>query len=167
MLSPRARRVSRTRRGLLLSAARSHLFNRVLDARIAAGNWLTLLPGEPAILAGSRSLFVPEPDDAAVSERLRALDISPSGPLPGAGEPLAHGACAALERGVLADESLLCDGLRNAGVDAARRPLRVPVPDLQCCLDGATLTFRFSLPPGSYATALLDTLGRTTQATAT
>ena len=44
-------------RGLYLSAARAFLFNEVLAARIGAGTWNTVLPGEACMLAGSNSFF--------------------------------------------------------------------------------------------------------------
>jgi len=162
LLGPRARRVTRRRRGLLFSAARSYLFNRVLDARIERDDWHRLLPGEPAMLAGSRSLFVPDADDADIAARLAALDVSPTGPLPGRGTSMATGACARLEADLLVGETALIDGLAAAGVDLARRALRVAVPDLAVQVDpgAARITFTFSLPPGSFATVLLDQFGR-------
>jgi len=156
-------RLTRRRRGLLLSAARSHLFNRVLDARIQRGDWHTLLPGEPAMLHGSRSCFVPEPDDADLPERLASLDVSPTGPLPGRGPSLARDACARFEHEVLSDETALIDGLSEAGVEVGRRALRVAVPDLtvEPRLDDGQVVFRFSLPPGSFATSLIELFGAT------
>ena len=50
-------RLKREQRSLALSAARSLIFNDVLDARVAAGNWNALLPGDIASLAGSNSHF--------------------------------------------------------------------------------------------------------------
>lgn len=39
----------RSTRSLLLSAARSFLFNQVLEARLLAGHWSTLIPGDVAL----------------------------------------------------------------------------------------------------------------------
>ena len=79
------RRVRREQRGMLLSAARSQLFNRVLSARVQAGNWNGLqegrgLEGEVWTLDGSRSVFGPEPFSEVLAQRLAAFDIHPSGP---------------------------------------------------------------------------------------
>ena len=161
------RRLTRRKRGLLLSAARSHLFNRVLDARLQRDDWHRLLPGEPAMLAGSRSLFVPESDDADIQARLAGLDVSPTGPLPGRGTSLARDDCARFEDDLLSDESALIDGIAAAGVEVGRRALRVAVPDLTVVLQpgaepcDARLRFRFSLPPGSFATSLIELFGTT------
>ena len=40
----------------------------------------------------------------------------------------------------------------------ARRPLRVPVTDLQSSREGSDVVLRFALPRGSYATTLLEVL---------
>ncbi|HUH89890.1 MAG TPA: tRNA pseudouridine(13) synthase TruD, partial [Lysobacter sp.] len=75
------RRVRREERGMLLSAARSALFNQVLAARVARDCWDTPLEGEVWMLDGSRSVFGPEPFNDALAQRLAAFDIHPSGPL--------------------------------------------------------------------------------------
>ena len=77
-------RVRRETRTLLLSAARSALFNQVLAARVAAGSWATALEGEVFMLDGSHSVFGPEPLTPALQSRLAAFDIHPTGPLWGA-----------------------------------------------------------------------------------
>ena len=53
-------------RSLLLSTARSLLFNAVLSQRVASGTWDTLLDGDVLMLDGSRSVFRSEPGDAAL-----------------------------------------------------------------------------------------------------
>ena len=79
------RRVRRDQRSLLLSAARSELFNRVLAARLADGSWNRGLEGEVWMLAGSRSVFGPEPWSGTLAQRLADFDIHPTGPLWGKG----------------------------------------------------------------------------------
>ncbi|MGB5938778.1 MAG: tRNA pseudouridine(13) synthase TruD, partial [Rhodanobacter sp.] len=85
------RRVDRDQRSFLLSAARSHIFNAVLAARVERGAWDTPLEGEIWSLAGSRSWFGPEPFTEALAGRLARADIHPSGPLWGQGEPPSQG----------------------------------------------------------------------------
>src|SRR5690606_40892315 len=68
-------RVKREERALLLSAARSALFNRVLAARVADGSWDRGLEGEAWMLDGSRSVFGPEPWNDVLASRLDAFDI--------------------------------------------------------------------------------------------
>ncbi len=61
-------RLPREQRGIVLSAARSQLFNAVLAQRVRAANWDRALDGEVFMLAGSHSLFGPEPPDAALAQ---------------------------------------------------------------------------------------------------
>lgn len=163
------RRVRREQRSLLLSAARSELFNRVLAARVAAGNWDSALDGEVWMLDGSRSVFGPEPWLEALAERLQRFDIHPSAPLWGAGELRSAEAARALELAAL-DEAValrLREGLEREGLKQERRATRLRVADLQWrWLDGQgdALELRFALPPGSYATALLHELGQVEEA---
>lgn len=154
------RRVRREQRSILLSAARSELFNRVLAARVADGHWETGLDGEVWMLDGSHSVFGPEPFEESLAQRARRGDVHPTGPLWGRGELRCGGACRALEEAVLADAADLRDGLEQAGLRQERRALRVPCPSLrwQWSAD-ASVRLEFELPPGSYATALLAALG--------
>ena len=73
------RRMRPDQRSLLLSAARSALFNQVLAARVEQGNWDTPLDGEVWMLDGSRSVFGPEPWTDLLADRLGRFDIHPSG----------------------------------------------------------------------------------------
>jgi tRNA pseudouridine13 synthase len=161
------RRVRPDQRSILLSAARSELFNRVLAARVREGNWDAGMDGEVWMLAGSRSVFGPEPWADALGERLARFDIHPSGPLWGAGELRSASKCAELERSALDDEDALAlrSGLQEAGMKQERRALRLVAEGLSWTWPNeTTLSLTFSLPPGSYATALLKELGEVSDA---
>lgn len=156
------RRVRRDQRGFLLSAARSELFNRVLAARVRDGSWNRALEGEAWILDGTRSVFGPEPWDDELARRLAEFDIHPSAPLWGAGPLRTTGAALALETAATGDERSLAlrSGLEAAGLRQERRAARVlPAGLAHDWLGPATLRLGFSLPPGSYATAVLAELG--------
>jgi tRNA pseudouridine13 synthase len=156
------RRVRREERTLLLSAARSELFNRVLAARVRAGNWDSPLDGEVWSLAGTRSVFGPEPFTDELSRRLAEFDIHPSGPLWGRGELRSRAAAAEIEMQALADEEALAlrVGLESAGLEQERRALRLRPADLSWqWQDDTSLQLSFSLPPGAYATVVLAELG--------
>lgn len=157
------RRVRREQRGLLLSAARAELFNRVLERRVAEDTWDRPLPGEAWILDGSRSVFGPEAFDDVLAARLAAFDIHPSGPLWGQGDLRTTGETLALERAVLdtPGAAALALGLERAGLRQERRALRVRPADLAWDRPAPdALRLRFALPPGSYATAVLAELGQ-------
>ena len=161
------RRVRRDQRSILLSAARSELFNRVLAARVRDASWDQGLDGEVWMLSGSRSVFGPEPWSEALAARLADFDIHPSGPLWGAGELRSAGRCAETELTALEDEDAIAlrTGLETAGLKQERRALRLVAEGLvwQWQEDSA-LHLEFMLPPGCYATALLQELGHYTDA---
>jgi len=149
-------------RAFVLSAARSLLFNAVLAERVVDGSWNRLLAGECVNLAGRNSWFVADALDAALEDRLERHDIHPTGPLAGRGRG-PGGDAAALEGRVLASFGALCERLEEQGLEAARRALRLVPSGLQVTWDGATLTLRFGLPSGAYATALIREVLATAQ----
>ena len=151
----------RARRGLFLSAARSQLFNAALAHRVSAGRWDEVLPGEPLMLDGSQSIFVPEMPDPGIADRLRAMDVHPTGPLWGRGRRVVTGAARVEEDAVLAPFPAIRGGLETVGLEQARRATRVRVEELEwrfhsgpCVPD--SLELAFSLPAGTYATVLLE-----------
>lgn len=156
------RRVDRATRGLLLSAARSHLFNAVLAERVRQQAWDAPLDGELWCLDGSRSWFGPAPFDATLAARLAAFDIHPSGPQWGRGDTPAVGACGELERGIAAPMADLVAGLEAAGLEHERRALRLHPQGLAWAWVGAdALCLEFALPAGAYATSVVRELAAT------
>ena len=156
------RRMRREQRTMLLSAARSELFNRVLAARVSAGCWDRGLDGEVWMLDGSRSVFGPEPSTQALMARLAAFDIHPTAPLWGRGALRTTGEALALETAAVAGSNglALCAGLEAAGLKQERRASRLRPQDLQWdWLEAGVLQLRFALPPGCYATTVTAELG--------
>ncbi len=153
------RRQDRNQRSLLLSAARSQIFNEVLAARVERDCWDTPLDGEVWCLAGSRSWFGPEPISDALVQRLARGDIHPSGPLWGQGEPPTQADAGKLEREIGAAHGDLVAGLAAARMDQERRPLRLLPASLRWhWLDDTVLELSFELPAGAYATVVLREL---------
>ncbi len=140
---------------MAVSAARSWLFNRVLAQRVADGTWDRALLGEALMLAGTRSVFIHDGSDPTVAERAAALDLDPTGPLWGRGQPPVDAAMAERETGWLADEAELRAGLERLGTRAERRPLRTPAEALDWCWDGGDLIVAFTLRRGAFATSFL------------
>ena len=156
------RRMRREQRTMLLSAARSELFNRVLAARVDAGCWDRGLDGEVWMLDGSRSVFGPEPASPELEARMDAFDIHPTAPLWGRGLLRSTGEALALETATVAegDGPSLCAGLEAAGLKQERRASRLRPQALHWdWLDADALQLRFSLPPGCYATTVTAELG--------
>lgn len=149
-------------RGLLLSSARSLIFNALLSERVRAGNWNRLLPGDVLMLDGSHSVFKSDAADPALEKRLAEGDVHPTGPLWGRGELPTAAEARALEEGVRQSHAALAKGLEAAGLETSRRALRLPVRELAWEQpDAHTLTVEFFLPAGAYATTVLRELVET------
>ncbi len=141
----------------VLSAARSLLFNAVLAARVAAGSWNRLRDGDRANLDGRNSVFAVPVVDAVLEQRAAELDLHPTGPLWGKGDPGVTGEIAELESRIAAQFPQACAAILAAGADAARRPLRLAVRDLrfEWLEQGTACRVCFSLRSGSFATAVI------------
>jgi tRNA pseudouridine13 synthase len=156
------KRTSRQQRSLWLSAARSAVFNAVCAKRVEAGNWQSLLPGEPPMLDGTRSFFETAAENSIeeLNARLEAFDIHPSAPWWGRGRTPTSGECADFEAAILSDFADVCAGLEKAGLSQERRAIRAMAGDLtHRWLDESTLQLSFHLSPGLFATTLLSELG--------
>lgn len=151
-------RIRRETRSIYLSSARSFLFNRVLSFRVEQGNWNRLLDGEIAILDGRRPIFECSLPDAELERRCVEMEIHPTGPLAGRGGTLPVSDAAETEDEALADEQPLVGALSAAGLDAARRALRLRPRALEVETGENRVSLRFELPPGAYATSLLREL---------
>jgi len=148
-------RLRRQQRGLALSAARSLIFNEVLQERVAAGNWNALLAGDWVNLDGSNSGFATESVDRELVARCSELDVHPTGPLWGRGETPTSGEVRNLEFACAARHRMMADGLEQSGVSADRRPLRCRAADLEIETESDRFVLTFTLRRGSYATSVI------------
>lgn len=153
------RALDRRSRRFYVHAFQSELFNRVLAQRIDTLD--RVLDGDLAMKHDTGGIFLVE-DTAAEQPRVDRFEISPTGPLFGQKMKSPTGAPAAVERQILDAEGIDVDAFPATGPDrvpGSRRALRFPVEDatVEPGNDeaGAFLEFRFTLPPGSYATTLL------------
>lgn len=152
-------RVDRHKRGLWLSAVRSQLFNEVLARRLETDSWRTPLPGDRMQLFGSHSHFLAEVIDEDIARRVEDGDLSPTGPLFGEGATLTAGPVADLEQAVAGAFPDWVAGLVRTGLKQERRPLRLDPEGLTITRPAADqVRLCFTLPAGSYATALLREL---------
>jgi tRNA pseudouridine13 synthase len=150
------KKLSRHKKGIYLSAARSYLFNMVLAKRVAEGTWDQAILGDSMLLDGSRSHFSILEIDSEIQQRISEMDIHPTGPLWGKGEQPVSLDTDKLENGVLGEYLEWTQGLIRFGLGHERRALRSRVIDLEFnWLTGGDLELRFGLYPGSYATSVL------------
>ncbi|MEO0649230.1 MAG: tRNA pseudouridine(13) synthase TruD [Planctomycetota bacterium] len=158
------RALPRTDVGWWVQAAQSEVFNRIVDeraphlGRLLAGD--VLRPTEPG---RDRRIEGPEPWQAAADR----FEVSPTGLLPGTRVRAAEAEAGAAEARAMA--SLGVDPAhfeRSArfGVPGTRRPLRLRLTEPAVWTDaddlGPHVGLRFDLPPGGYATTVLEELSR-------
>jgi tRNA pseudouridine13 synthase len=151
---------SRSQARFLLSALQAEVFNAVLAARPLPLDGLET--GDVAWLHASGASFLVE-DAERETPRASAFEISATGPIFGSRTLEPRGAPRERERAVYRELGLpswerlrLPRGIRLRG---ARRPLRVR-PEAASCepLGEGAVRLSFALPPGSYATVLVEEL---------
>ncbi len=152
----RRAKMPKSKRLWYLNAFQAFLFYRVLAARIDRLD--RLLVGDWAMKHINGACFSVA-DPAQEQARADAFEISPTGPLFGSRAPWATAEAGALERAVVAEVGQTVESLRQAAAACRfrgeRRPLRVPLADLDWSVDRDTLALAFTLPPGAYATSVL------------
>lgn len=122
---------NRNKRGLVLSAARSIIFNRVLEHRIQNQTWNTVVDGEIE------------------------LQHLPTGPMWGRGTSPTSGRAAEMENEALQGFDAWKDALEHVGLQQERRPLVLNIQNFDFDFDGSDLTLSLTLGAGEYATAVL------------
>ena len=152
VLLGRSRPRDRSLADLFISAYQSALFNRWLAARILAGNFERMLAGDVAQRSDSGAPFdVTDPDGE--TERLLRGEITYTGPLFGKKMRPATGEAGAREAELLEAQGIQPADFKKA--TGARRPGRLHLPEITLEPTPNGLWFRFQLPRGAYATALL------------
>ncbi|MBU2886159.1 tRNA pseudouridine(13) synthase TruD [Gilvimarinus agarilyticus] len=127
---------NRSKKAMVLSAARSWLFNQVLAARVENGSWFQVLEGE--ITEGEL----------------------PTGPLWGRGRLASSDEVLALESDILNPWQHWCEPLEFTGLKQDRRALVSRVSQLDWQWQADDLRLQFELPVGAYATAVVRELAR-------
>ena len=140
---------------LLVSAYQSDLFNAVLERRLEGLDRLEA--GDLAYLHAKGAVFAVERPDRE-QPRAEAFEISPTGPIVGHRVTLASGRPGEVEREVLAAKGARPEDFERVKalrLRGGRRPLRVPLSDVDLAEDGDDLDLAFTLPAGAYATVVL------------
>lgn len=151
----------RSMKGILLSAARSQLFNQLTSARLQRDGALDRVQAGDALqLAGRGSWFVAQAEELAeLQQRVDNHELRITAPLAGRGELGTQGEVLAFEREQLASSGDLLALLDRERVDASRRAALVVPKDLRWSWwDDVTLEMQFWLPAGSFATSVVREL---------
>lgn len=161
LLTDPARRATmgKSKRLWYLHTAQSHLFNRIVARRVASLD--RLVPGDWAVKHVNGACFQVV-DVAAEQPRVERFEISPTGILFGSRAPWATDEAGTIEREAAAGYGMTPESLNQAGTACRfrgeRRPLRIPLQELEWGIDGDRLTLSFLLPAGAYATSVLREL---------
>ncbi len=140
---------------LYLSAFQSSLFDKVVELRLPCIDQIQT--GDLAWKHLNGACFLVE-DLAAEAPRAEAFEISASGPMFGSRMTEPTGAVRELEQGVLATTGISVESFNCGGglrMEGERRSVRVPLGDPSFVLENDRLQLEFSLPKGSYATAVV------------
>lgn len=145
----------RDERSWILSALRSYLFNTWLDARVRAGNWNQWTQGDILQRTGRRGFFVPEALDEEIISRFSNQELVVAGVLPGDEEfPMQELSRAFVEE-VWADKTDALAFLRKHRLTQEVRSTTLFPENLEYDLEASDLRLKFSLPRGSFATAVV------------
>jgi tRNA pseudouridine13 synthase len=146
-----------------LSALQARVFNRLLASRLERFD--APLRGDVLAFHGGRSRFEvgPEDDLEDLARRAARQELSPTGLLFGAHEPLAGGEPGELERAAILAEGLDPGDLTprlDVPLPGGRRHLRVPLRGLSHAATPEGVRLEVELPPGSFATTLVAELSK-------
>jgi len=158
----------RALRGILISAARSFLFNAILGERLERGSWERVLEGEVFGFADNLSLVLPERCRGDEARRVAAGSLELTAPLwGGIGALQSRDVVRALEEEIVARHPELCAGLEELGLRHERRVIRLVPENSHLTWEGGDeLVISFDLPKGTYATTVLRELVESPDGTA-
>ncbi|MCA9080992.1 MAG: tRNA pseudouridine(13) synthase TruD, partial [Planctomycetaceae bacterium] len=148
---------------LALNSVQSMLFNAVVADRLRAGQLLTVQPGDLMQVVESGGVFAVE--DAAIEQaRFESGETVVTGPLFGPKMKQPTGQPGDWERSVLERHGIAADSFAKFPklTSGARRPMLLRPNELQGTGNGdaGTVTLRFVLPSGCYATVLMREINK-------
>jgi tRNA pseudouridine13 synthase len=155
------------KRGMYLSAARSYIFNDIVNQRIKGNTFSELQLGDVLMLAGTQSVFRPKEVDDVLKQRLIEKDVDITAAMWGSGDLMTTAVPGILEQGVADKHSEFSNGLPRFGLKQERRRIRLVVDnaDIELLTNENLLEetlpavkISFSLAAGSYATTVLREL---------
>ncbi len=149
----------RADKSIILSAARSMIFNQMLSQRIHKQGWEGIMDGDIMMLSGSHSIFPITEISPDIQERFQQGDIHPTAALWGRGGLTSKNDLLQLEQSVADELSAWCAGLEKHALKQERRSARLFPEDLVIRFSDkdpmSHVVLSFSLPTGSYATSVL------------
>lgn len=147
-------------KGMLLSTARSHIFNNIIKWRLENQCWHQVIRGDLIIMDGARTWF-PAHDEThdQLNKRLAEADVHISAAMWGEDPVQSSLDCASIEQSIADALPEYHTGFSQFRAKQDRRSIRLMVKNLTWqwpdSADDSDLVLSFDLPAGSYATAVL------------
>lgn len=138
------RPAGRALRSIVLSAARSYLFNRILHQRVVLANWTQAIAGDQLI-----------PTEVTAASQRDTGRCVPSGAMFGGAEYL-ESTAGRIEKQAVSGYACWLQGLHREGVRTSRRALVAFADHFSWSFTGKAIRVQFDLAPGVYASVLLE-----------
>jgi len=160
------------KRGMYLSAARSCIFNDIINERIKQNIFAKVQVGDVLMLAGTQSVFHLDEIDDTIKQRFSDKDVDITATMWGSGELMTSAEPKTVEQQVADNHSEFSQGLPRFGLKQERRRIRLVigdadievlpeqnVPNETSANDKLPVVkVSFTLAAGSYATTVLREL---------
>jgi tRNA pseudouridine13 synthase len=159
------------KRSIYLSAARSCIFNDIINERIKKNTFSTVQAGDVLMLSGTQSVFLLEEIDETIKQRFIEKDVDITAAMWGAGELMTSKEPQIFEQQIADNHVNFSQGLPRFGLKQERRRIRLVIDDADIevlaneNLDEnlgndalPVIKICFSLASGSYATTVLREL---------
>ncbi len=147
---------SKNLKSLLISTARSHIFNCIIRQRIEDNTWDKSIKGDILQLNKSHSWF---PDSDAshteITQRLEEFDIHLTAAMWGEDTVQSSEICALLENTIAEQFPIYQKGFEKFRLKQDRRAMRICPIDFGYEWIDDNLKLKFNLLPGTYATGIL------------
>lgn len=147
---------SRNLKSLLISTARSHIFNLIVAKRIQDNQWKKTMRGDIFQLNKSRSWFhMSEATPEELSKRLKEFDIHITAAMYGEDAIQSTKECADLEINIAKQYPIYLNGFEKFRIKQDRRAIRIHPIDFKYAWQNNHLLLNFKLLPGAYATGII------------
>lgn len=160
------------KRSIYLSAARSCIFNDIINERIKQDCFSTARIGDVLMLAGTQSVFHLDQVDNTIEQRLLEKDVDITAAMWGAGELMTTDEPKELELNIANNHDEFAQGLPRFGLKQERRRIRLIIDNAEIEIlanepaidDGdvnetlPAVKISFTLAAGAYATTVLREL---------
>ncbi len=149
---------NRNKRGLVISSARSLLFNLILSSRIKNDSWSQVIPGDCLMLDASQSYFLVKGNPEKEQQRIDSGDVHVTGLLPGREPSDASLSAKVIEDQIINQFPKWMEAFFRLNLTTSRRALRCKPRDFVVEQQADKAVLKFTLNKGCYATSVIREL---------